>query len=90
MARCLSVECGVSVWAQTLMQPYLSDSLLLRISPTHSCQRKGACVPSVFRMVCVSGMESGLCMAQPAVSNLVAGRLYGNSVSCEASQDLEL
>lgn len=33
---------------------------------------------------------SGLCVTQPAMSNLVAGRLYGNSVSCEASQDLEL
>lgn len=81
----LNVEL-LSVWAQTIMQAYLSGSLFLSISPSNSCQRKGTYVPSVFRMICVSG----LCMTQPAEPNLVAGRQYGNSVSCEARQDLEL
>lgn len=69
---------------------HVSGSLFLSISPTRSCQRKGTCVPSVYRTVQISGMVSGLCMTQPAVSNLVAGRIYGNSVSHEASRDLEL
>lgn len=69
---------------------HVSGSLFLSLSPNHSCQKKGTFVLSVFRMVCVSGMVSGSCMTQPAVSNLVAGGLYGNSVSHEARQDLEL
>lgn len=53
MAGCLSAECGVNVCLGT--DTYIYSSFL-SISPTHSCERKGTCVPSVFRMVCVSGM----------------------------------
>lgn len=79
----------LSVWAQTLMQTCLWFAVLESF-PKPFMPKKRTFVLSVFRMVCVSGMVSGSCMTQPVVSNLVAGGLYGNSVSHEASQDMEL